>query len=84
MHPAGLSHTNGTGVTQVYPTIMPPRAATETLDVTAIAHVIDNTTDPDLFAPVVAGETDIERLAREIAAADILDDLLTEAAGWSA
>ena len=68
------------------PTIMPPRAATQTLslDVTALAHVIDNTTDPDLFAPAVAGETDIERLAREIAAADILDDLLNEAAGWSA
>lgn len=68
------------------PTIMPPRAATQTLDldVTAIAHVIDNTNDPLLFAPVVAGESDIERLAREIAAADILDDLLTEeAAGWS-
>lgn len=66
--------------------IMPPRAATQTLDldVSALAHVIDNTHDPLLFAPAVAGETDIERLAREIAAADILDDLLGEAAGWSA
>ena len=64
------------------PIIMPPRTAAETLDVTALAHVIDNTHDPLLFAPAVAGETDIERLAREIAAADILDDLLTEAAGW--
>ena len=65
--------------------MMPPRAATQqTLDVTAIAHVIDNTHDHDLFAPVLTGETDIERLAREIAAADILDDLLGKIAGWSA
>lgn len=66
------------------PTMMPPRTAAQTLDldVSAIAHVIDNTHDHELFAPAVAGETDIERLAREIAAADILDDLLTEAAGW--
>lgn len=64
--------------------MMPPLAVLETpeaLDVTALAHVIDNTTDPDLFAPALPGETDLERLAREIAAADILDDLLTEVAG---
>lgn len=68
------------------PTIMPPRAATQTLDldVSALAHVIDNTHDHELFAPVVAGESDIERQAREIAAADILDDLLGEIEGWSA
>ncbi|HIY42969.1 MAG TPA: hypothetical protein H9836_17830 [Candidatus Nocardiopsis merdipullorum] len=66
-------------------TIMPLPVRPQTpadLDVTAIAHVIDNTTDPDLFAPELTGETDIERLAREIAAADILDDLLNEGAGW--
>ena len=70
----------------MYPTpMMPPLALPETpdgLDVTALAHVIDNTTDPDLFAPGLPGETDDDRLAREIAAADILDDLLSEFAGW--
>lgn len=66
------------------PTIMPPRTAAQTLDldVSALAHVIDNTHDPLLFAPAVAGESDTERAARLDAAADILDDLLGEIAGW--
>lgn len=70
-------------------TIMPPPVRTQTsaetpadLDVTAIAHVIDNTHDPLLFAPALPGETEAERSARQAAAADILDDLLGEIAGW--
>lgn len=65
--------------------MMPPLAVLETpeaLDVTALAHVIDNTTDPDLFAPALTGETETERAARQAAAADILDALLGEIAGW--
>ena len=63
--------------------MMPPLAVLETpeaLDVTALAHVIDNTHDHELFAPALDGET--ERAARQAAAADILDDLLGEIAGW--
>ncbi|CAL9359968.1 hypothetical protein [Nocardiopsis dassonvillei] len=72
-------------------TMMPPRERADTpdvLDVAALAHVIDHTTDPDLFAPALPGETTEELAARRAAAADILDDLLTEAAdeftvtGW--
>ena len=70
----------------MYPTpMMPPLAVLETpdaLDVTALAHVIDNTHDHALFAPVLTGETETERAARQAAAADILDDLLGEIAGW--
>lgn len=62
--------------------MMPPLAVLEVLDVTALAHVIDNTHDYELFAPVLTGETETERAARQAAAADILDDLLGEIAGW--
>ncbi|MEV2276186.1 hypothetical protein AB0I72_11410 [Nocardiopsis sp. NPDC049922] len=37
-------------------------------------------TDPDLFAPVLPGETPTEYAARTAAAADILDSLLAEKA----
>lgn len=66
-------------------TIMPPPVRTQTpadLDVTAIAYIIDHTHDHDLFAPALPGETEAERSARQAAAADILDDLLGEIAGW--
>ena len=77
----------------MYPTMMPPRERADTpdvLDVAVLAHVIDHTSDPDLFAPALEGETAEELAARRAAAADILDDLLTEAAdefadtGWFA
>ena len=73
----------------MHPTMMPPRQRTATLDVwdvSALAHVIDHTSDPDLFAPALPGETAEELAARRAAAADIVDALLEESAGgrWSA
>ncbi|GAB3724494.1 hypothetical protein [Nocardiopsis oceani] len=67
-------------------TMMPRLTATQTptdLDVAALAHVIDNTHDHELFAEVLPDESAPELAARQAAAADILDSLLGEIAGWS-
>lgn len=48
-----------------------------TPDVRPLAYALDRMT-PGLCAPALPGETPGQALAREFAAADILDDLLAE------
>lgn len=65
-------------------TMMPARtsgyAAPRVLNVTALA-VLLTTTDPELHTPgQLPGETLTETAARRAAAADIVDDILTELA----
>lgn len=70
----------------MYPTIIPPSAGLETPDnlldaVTPDALDALGITDHDeLFADELAAETEDERSARLAAAADILDDRLSEIA----
>lgn len=65
----------------MYTTIMPeaPPRSTIPLDPILLAQVVP-VTDPDLYARVLDGETDLERRARLEAAAHITEDLLAEAA----
>lgn len=78
----------------MYTTMMPaPTWRVELpLDPVALALLVP-VTDPDLYADHLDGETEQERAARLVAAADITDALLVEAAdtvvdeaawGWSA
>ncbi|MGW4791797.1 hypothetical protein ACWEPC_05190, partial [Nonomuraea sp. NPDC004297] len=64
-------------------TMMPYSIETTTrsadMDVRALAYVLDRM-HPDLSAPILPGESWEDMRARRAAAADILDDLLSEAA----
>lgn len=56
-----------------------PRTAQTPADVRFLAVVL-KATEPELFALALVGETAEERAARRAAAADIVDDILTELA----
>jgi hypothetical protein len=61
--------------------IIPQPASIGTpVDVRAIAHVLANT-EPDLWAPVLPGESWADLIARREARADILDELLVTVGG---
>jgi hypothetical protein len=53
------------------------------LDVSALLVVLEATA-PDLWADALSGEDTVERAARQAAAADIADDLLTAPASRAA